>query len=94
MHVGWLRLALQDLDVAAEFISTDSPQRSLHFLESVFSSGERLMRFPSLGRPGRASGTCELVLSGTPDIVPYRMRGDVVQILRVLHAAREWPAQF
>ena len=36
-------------------------------------------------------GTRELVVPRTAYIVPYRVREDVVEILRVLHGARRWP---
>jgi toxin ParE1/3/4 len=47
-----------------------------------------------MGRPGRVTGTRELVVDGTPYILPYRVRNRVVQILRVLHGARRWPQRF
>jgi toxin ParE1/3/4 len=31
------------------------------------------------------------VISRTPYIVAYRITGDTVRILRVLHGARRWP---
>lgn len=39
-------------------------------------------------------GTRELVITGTPYLVPYRVVGDVIVILRVLHGARQWPDRF
>jgi toxin ParE1/3/4 len=50
-----------------------------------------LERHPALGRAGRLPGTRELVVSGTPFIVVYRVRFDVTQVLSVLHHARKWP---
>ncbi len=47
-----------------------------------------------MGRAGRVPGTRELVISGTPYIVPYRVRGGAVEVLRVFHAARRWPTEF
>ena len=47
-----------------------------------------------IGRKGRVEGTRELVIAGTPYIVPYRVRDDVVQIITVLHNAQRWPDQF
>jgi toxin ParE1/3/4 len=49
---------------------------------------------PELGRPGRVPQTRELIVPGTPYIVPYLVKEDVVEILTVLHAARRWPDQF
>ena len=43
------------------------------------------------GRLGRVPGTRELVATGTPYLVAYRNRDGDIQVLRVLHGAREWP---
>lgn len=47
--------------------------------------------FPESGRTGRVEGTCELVVPRTPFIVPYRVKGEVIEILGVHHTARRWP---
>jgi plasmid stabilization system protein ParE len=44
-----------------------------------------------MGRPGRIEGTRELVISRTPYIAAYRIVGNTVRILRVLHGAQQWP---
>ncbi|MDP1773155.1 MAG: type II toxin-antitoxin system RelE/ParE family toxin, partial [Methylobacter sp.] len=46
---------------------------------------------PSLGRPGRVDGTRELIITHTPYIVAYRILGNEIQVLAVIHAARLWP---
>jgi addiction module RelE/StbE family toxin len=52
---------------------------------------EGLVQFPEMGRPGRIEGTRELVISRTPYIAAYRILGETVRILRVLHGAQLWP---
>ena len=94
MRVEWLRLALNNLDGLAEYIACDNPGAADRTVAAIRSAIENLDRFPSSGRPGRISGIRELVVSGTPYIVPYRVRGDVVQLIRVFHAARKWPSHF
>jgi len=54
----------------------------------------RLSKNPGMGRPGRVPGTRELVVQGTQFIVPYRLQGNALEILRVYHGARRWPEQF
>jgi toxin ParE1/3/4 len=49
---------------------------------------------PQSGRPGRVSGTRELVVTRTPYVVPYRVQGRNIEILRVYHGARKWPEHF
>ncbi len=94
MRVKWLELALDSLIAEAEFISQDSVAAAERTVVAILDAAENLKRFPALGRPGRVAGTRELVVSGTPYIVPYRVRGDTVELLLVLHAARKWPSKF
>ena len=94
MRVRWLRAALENLNAVAEYISRDNPVAAARTVAAIVNAVENLERFPASGRPGRVSGTRELVVPGTPYIVPYRVRGDAVELLRVFHASRKWPSQF
>jgi len=44
-----------------------------------------------LGRPGRVSGTRELVVPGTPYVIPYRLQGQRIEIIAVFHGRQRWP---
>ena len=92
MRVKWLRVALENLDAEAEYIAGDSPAAAARVVRAILNAIKQLERFPAIGRPGRVSGTRELVVAGTPYIVPYRVRSGQIEILRVFHAARRWPA--
>jgi plasmid stabilization system protein ParE len=89
-----LRTALANLDAEAEYIAADSPAAAARTVTAIIEAVSHLSRHPSLGRSGRVAGTRELVVSGTPYIIPYRVPGDTVEILRVFHAARKWPERF
>ena len=45
---------------------------------------------PKLYKAGRVRGTREIVVRPNYVMV-YRVQGDVVEVLRVLHAAQQWP---
>jgi toxin ParE1/3/4 len=94
VRVRWLRRALRNLDEEAEYIARDNPLAAARMVERIATSAERLAAHPASGRPGRVPGTRELVVSGTPYIVPYRVRRDTIEILGVFHAARKWPEKF
>ena len=94
MKIRWLRLALNDLDEAADFIAQDNPEAASRILRRISNAVRILAEHPHLGRAGRVPGTRELVITDTPCIVPYRVIEGTVQILRVLHAKRKWPSQF
>src|SRR5437588_397556 len=53
-----------------------------------------LSNHPEMGRAGRVPGTRELVIPNTPFIVPYRLEGNRIQILRIFHGSRRWPERF
>ncbi|WP_296900229.1 type II toxin-antitoxin system RelE/ParE family toxin [Thiohalocapsa sp.] len=44
-----------------------------------------------MGRPGRVLDTRELMVTGTPYLVPYTVSDNEIVILRVLHGAQQWP---
>ena len=94
MRVKWLHAALVNLGAEAQYIAEDSPAAAGRIVVAVTEAVARLPRYPSLGRPGRVAGTRELIVTGTPYIIPYRVRGETVEILRVFHAARKWPERF
>lgn len=91
MQVRWLRRALKNLEEEAEYIARDDPEAATRIAERIATSVNRLATHPALGRPGRVPGTRELVIAGTPYVVPYRVRGGMVEILRIFHGARKWP---
>ena len=94
MAVKWLRTALVNLNAEAEYIARDNPSAAERVVEAILHAVQQLERFPAIGRLGRAPGTRELVVTGTPYIVPYRVRLGQVEVLRVFHAARRWPTSF
>lgn len=94
MQVKWLRLALADLEEAAGYIAQSDPDAAKRIVARIWQATQILAEQPGIGRPGRVRGTRELLVSGTPYIVPYRVVGDAVQILRVLHTSRKWPKEF
>lgn len=94
MRIEWRPLAEQDLGEIVRYIAAESPRAAYEIHDRIRDLAEVLMQHPRIGRPGRVKGTRELVVSGTPFIVAYRVSRQAVSILRVLHGARRWPAKF
>jgi len=94
VRVRWLRRALANLEEEAQFIAADNRAAANKTVAIIFAAVDRLSRHPAMGRSGRVPGTRELIVSGTPYVIPYRVRGGVLEILRVFHAARKWPSEF
>jgi len=93
VRVRWLAQALLNLDAEADYIARDNPAAASHMVQRIDRAVQRLRQYPAMGRPGRVPGTRELVVPGTPYIIPYRVRREDIEILRVFHAARKWPSQ-
>lgn len=94
MRIRWLRLALEDLNQIAEYIAEENPAAASKVVAKLWPAVQTLADQPHMGRPGRVFGTRELVVANTPLIVPYRVVNTEIQILRVLHGARNWPQKF
>ena len=94
MRIKWLRTASKNLDAAASYIAKDDPEAAQKMFWHIWNSVEALGEHPEIGRPGRIFGTRELVISGYPFIVPYRIRGKEVQILRVFHTSQQLPEKW
>jgi toxin ParE1/3/4 len=93
VRVRWLKIALANLDAEAEYIAEDNPAAAGRVVEKILRAVDLLKKNPAIGRAGRVAGTRELVVAETPYIIPYRVRGESVEILRVFHAARKWPGK-
>lgn len=94
MRVRWLRKALRNLDDEATYIAADDAAAARLVVQRVLDAVSTLAEQPGLGRPGRVPGTRELVVTKTRYVVPYRVRGEVVEILRVFHTSRRLPERW
>ena len=94
MRVEWLRNAVRNLDDEATYIATDDPAAARRVVKRVLDAVAQLADQPGLGRPGRVPGTRELIVLKTRYIVPYRVRGETVEVLRVFHTSRRLPARW
>ena len=82
------------LEDIRERIAADNPEAATRVVSRIRTAVQRLVTSPGIGRPGRVAGTRELVIPGTPYIVPYQIAGDIVQVITVLHSAQRWPDRF
>lgn len=94
MRVRWLRKALRNLDDEASCIEVDSPEAARLVVQRVFDAVAMLPDQPGMGRPGRVPGTRELVVLKTRYIVPYRVRGQTIEVLGVFHTSRRLPERW
>src|SRR2546429_6419629 len=65
-------LPISNLEAEAEYISRESHAAAQRVVLAIEQAVRLLASHPAMGRAGRVEGTRELVVMGTPYIVPYR----------------------
>ena len=91
MRIKWTTGAKHNLNQIEEYIARDNPKAAIDTVLKIINIVGILRDNPSIGRAGRIFGTRELIISGTPFIVPYRVKSEQIEILRVLHSSIKWP---
>jgi len=90
MELFWTPEAIQDRDDIYEYIEADNPVAALDLDELFEEKAALLVDHPNLGRLGRVADTRELVAHRNYLLI-YDVVGDLVRVLSVVHAARQWP---
>jgi len=83
-------MAQADRDAIFEYIAQDSPRAALELDEDFQDKAAAAAQRPKLYRAGRMRGTREIVVRPNYVMV-YRIEDEAIVILRVLHAAQQWP---
>jgi len=94
MNIRWHPKAEIDLSDLADYIAQDNPSAALRVFHRMVAAAEQLATFPNSGREGRVRNTRELVVSGLPYIVVYRLSESEVHIVGIQHTSRLWPESF
>lgn len=91
MRVLWLEGAESDLKSIYEYIAAENPSAAVFVVQTIYEKGSNLEQFPEMGKVGKVEGTRELIIADLPYMIPYRIMGETVEILRVLHTPRKFP---
>jgi toxin ParE1/3/4 len=94
MQIDWLESAFLDLHRIRDYIRQFNPVVAQRTVACIEAAAKNLARFPEMGHSGEVPGTRELVIPRLPYFLVYRLKGDHVQILRVLHVKQKWPPAF
>lgn len=91
MKIIWRKIAEADRERIFDYIAQNSPNAALELDADFDTKIELTVQQPKLYRPGRMRGTREIVVRHNYVIV-YRIKDSgTVVVLRVLHAAQQWP---
>ena len=93
MIIVWSPRAIDNLAPLRSYIARDNPKVADQIAATLLDAVERLAELPNLGRPGRVTGTRELVVPGTRYVIPYRLRGDRLEVIAVFHGPQKLPSR-
>ena len=91
MKIVWSRRAIRHLVAVRDYIAQNNPEAAAEIAAKILETVGQLSRHPAIGRPGHLAGTRELLVTGTPYIIPYRVRGERIELIAVFHGRQRWP---
>ena len=83
--------AIKDIAAIGEWIAKDNLRAAKAVVQAIMRTVSCLEMFPRMGHAGRAKGSYEYSVSGTPYIIVYEVwkKSDAVIVTAVFHGARE-----
>lgn len=81
---------MEDRQKIMDYIAENNLEAALLLDQDFEDKADSLISNPKLYKLGRMKGTRELVVRPNY-IMVYAIEGEVISILRVLHAAQQWP---
>lgn len=91
MQLRWTEQAADDLEAITDYLFENAPEHAERIVRTLYHAAPSLVEFPYRGRPGRKEGTQELLLLPLPYVIVYNVQADIIHIVRILHAAQNWP---
>jgi toxin ParE1/3/4 len=90
MRIIWAEQARREWAEHYRFYATRNPDAARRMRQLLRAGVSRLRDYPQIGRPGKADGTRELVISGTPFLLVYEENPVRVEILHVYDGRQNW----
>ncbi|CAI1881925.1 MULTISPECIES: type II toxin-antitoxin system RelE/ParE family toxin [Serratia] len=90
MKLKWTEPAIADRMAIYDYLASKNPVAAAEIDALISAATARLSQNPLSGKPGRASGTRELVIHHSYLLI-YELTNGPLIILAVVHARRQWP---
>lgn len=87
MEIVWSPLSLQDIEEIGDYISKDSPETAVAFVEELIMSVERLIEYPESGSLVQENPVFRQVVFKKYRII-YFLEIDTISIITVLSPGR------
>ena len=91
MELGWTQEAAGDLELIADYLLEHAPDHAERLVRALYEAPATLLMFPNRGRLGKKENTRDSSCRLCPISWVYTVRGDAIDIVRILHGAQQWP---
>jgi toxin ParE1/3/4 len=86
--------ASQDLDDISDYVAQTNPAAARRLIDAIERQCERLAKFPGMGRQRDDLGSGLYSFPVRKYIIVYRQVDDGIEVIRVVHGARDLPSLF
>ncbi len=83
--------ARNDLAGVYEYYAERDYEHMERVVRAILLACEGIPQFPLMGKQGALEGTRERLMSRYPYRLVYRIAGDDIIILRIMHTKQQWP---
>lgn len=94
MKLRVLSRATRDLEKIQAYIEVDDPNSAARVGLAIVKAMELIRQNPNVGRPTAGRPTREWSIPGLPYLIPYRVKDEYVEVLRVFHTRRKRPTEW
>ena len=92
MNVRWTVPAANDLTQIHDYTENRfGVTQARRAATMIYGAVDALKDMPLRGRAGRKPGTQELIVSGLPFVIVYRVLNEAVEVIRILHGSQKRP---
>jgi addiction module RelE/StbE family toxin len=91
MRIQWTPAAAADLQNLSDYLKDHHPHYRQPTMRKVYAAIQSLREWPHRGRVGREEGTRELLFPPLPYIAVYRVKEQIIEVLRIFHGAQGRP---
>lgn len=83
--------ASRDADRLHRFIAADDPKAAAGVLQRINQAILLIAAKPLIGRPSQEEDVREWSVGGLPYMIPYRVVGETLQVIRIFHTSQKRP---
>ena len=88
--LNWRKAARADLLAIVSYIADDNPDAAQQLKDEIETKAAELLKHPKMYPAGRMHGTREMLVRSNYILV-YAEDATTITVLRILHAAQQWP---